>query len=383
MRYLFILLLSTSLFSAVNAQGWLARSDFGGVGRHRGTGIAIGNKGYIGLGHVNGTGLNVSYNDWWQYDPAANTWTQKANYVAASYGAVAFGTSTKGYVGGGTAFTTQYFEYNPVTNLWTGIANCPLTISNQTAFSVEEKGYVILGNQIAEFNPIINSWVMKANLPASLNIWSTSFVVGTSAFVKNGTQLYEYKPAQDMWLPRASCSGIATGGSSAFTVGEKGYIISGYSGSLANVTKEVWQFNPATNTWLQMSDFDGAARRFSVGFNINGRGYFGSGTNGINFNDFWAFDHFLKLEETSAIVDCSVFPNPTTDVLNFRINNSNETSPVKLEIFDLTGKVWYSSYFNTTEFSISIYDLPSGNYTYTLSRDGKMLKADHLQKTAL
>jgi len=58
---IFVLLLTSSSFSQ-----WTKKANLGGVGRHRGTGISIGNKGYIGLGHTNGTGVNIDFKDWWQ-----------------------------------------------------------------------------------------------------------------------------------------------------------------------------------------------------------------------------------------------------------------------------------------------------------------------------
>ncbi len=68
------------------AQPWFQKASFGGVGRHRSVGIAIGNKGYIGTGHVNGTGVDISYKDWWQYDPASDSWTQKADFPVSGLG---------------------------------------------------------------------------------------------------------------------------------------------------------------------------------------------------------------------------------------------------------------------------------------------------------
>lgn len=59
------------------AQYWIQKSSFGGVGRHRAVGCATENKGYLGLGHVNGTGVDISYKDWWEYDPSSDTWSQK------------------------------------------------------------------------------------------------------------------------------------------------------------------------------------------------------------------------------------------------------------------------------------------------------------------
>ena len=354
----FILICALLLAYATSAQGWLPRADFGGIGRHRGTGIAIGNKGYAGLGHMNGTGVNIVYQDWWEYDPASNSWTQKANYPAPMYGAMAWGNSTKGYVGGGTAFSVQYYAFDPDANTWTPIANCPLDATDQTAFCVNEKGYIITGNQIAEYNPATDIWTLKANLPASLGAWQSSFVIGSSAYVKNGAQLFEFKPAQNTWINRAGFPGMASGGSSACALNGKGYIITGYSGWLSNVTKEVWEYNPATNTWLQMEDFPGAGRRFSVGFTVNERAYFGLGTNGINFNDFWAFDRFADLNETELLA-FDAYPNPASEQITI---SKHIEQKLNYQIIDQLGRIVKEGLLDEMHTSVALGELEQGTY---------------------
>ena len=58
-------LLVTLVFCAFSmgsqAQYWIQKSSFGGVGRHRAVGCATENKEYLGLGHVNGTGVDGGY----------------------------------------------------------------------------------------------------------------------------------------------------------------------------------------------------------------------------------------------------------------------------------------------------------------------------------
>ncbi|MFM2040372.1 MAG: hypothetical protein RLZZ493_961 [Bacteroidota bacterium] len=380
MRILFIFfMLACSTIGS--AQSWLQRADLGSTGRHRATGFSIGNKGYAGLGHVNGTGQNIVYKDWWQYDPSSNSWTQKADYVSPSYGTIAFGTSTKGYIGGGTAYNNEFFEYNPTTNSWQAITNCPiLNATDQTAFAVNDKGYVLYNNQCAEFDPITNSWTMKANLPGNLNIWGTSFVVGSSAFVKNGTAFYEFKPVQNQWLIRSQFPGIATGGSSSFVVDEKGYVVSGYSGGLSNVTKEVWQYNPATDHWQKMEDFPGSARRFTIGFSINNRGYFGLGTNGINFNDIWAYDNFLGQQEPEKTIACTIYPNPFVEAIHVTIDAILNGQEKTITVYNTEGQFICTTSFTENDGTLPLDELPKGNYFLTISVDQKIIHVTSLMK---
>jgi hypothetical protein len=360
-------------------QSWMQRADLPATGRHRAIGMAIGNKGYVGMGHMNGTGVNIVYHDWWQFDPASNSWTQKADYAngAGQYGACAFSTDKLGFVGGGTAFTNQFFKYDPLLNTWTSIANCPFAPNDQTAFGLNGKGYAIDNSSIAEYDPATDTWTMKAPLPMTPGIWASSFVIGASAFVKFGNTLLEYKPAQNMWIQRATFPGLATGGSSAFSSYGKGYVISGYSGSLANVNKEVWEFNPANNTWIQREEFDGASRRFSIGFNIGDKGYFGLGTNGINFNDFWVFDGILEVDK-NQFIDFQLVPNPCTS--SFRIQLTSIPNQSELLIYDIAGSLVQSQSLSDPVTEISTEQLPAGVYLVQMLSNNQIVGYERLIK---
>ena len=78
---IYILVFAAALMSFDASAWWEKRADFGSNARHRGTGLSIGNKGYFGLGHYNGAGPNIVMSDWWEYDPATNSWSQKADYI--------------------------------------------------------------------------------------------------------------------------------------------------------------------------------------------------------------------------------------------------------------------------------------------------------------
>src|SRR5207249_1321311 len=59
--------------------------------------FSISSNGYIGTG----VDFNVNlYKDFWEYDPSANTWTQKADFGGSGRsGAVGFSIGSKGYIG--------------------------------------------------------------------------------------------------------------------------------------------------------------------------------------------------------------------------------------------------------------------------------------------
>ena len=68
---------SSATLTASAGNVWNAKANLTGVGRLHAVGFSIGSKGYIG------TGLgasSVELADFWEYDPATDSWTQKANF---------------------------------------------------------------------------------------------------------------------------------------------------------------------------------------------------------------------------------------------------------------------------------------------------------------
>lgn len=350
----------------VFAGSWNQKADFGGTGRHRACGTSIFNKGYIGLGHVNGTGTDISYKDWWEYDPASNSWTQKADYPIANHGAVAFSVGKKGYVGGGSYLNNEFYCYDPLLNTWQSIAPCPLSAGETQGFSIQGKGYVYLGNQLAQYDPVSNAWSLMSDSPHTFSAWSCAFSASGSGFILSGHVLYEFKPSQNTWLMRTPLPGEMSNGSSAFSINDKGYVTCGFVGGLSTVTDEVWEFNPGNNSWSMVEEFPGTSRRFPVAFAINDLGYFGTGTNGINFNDFWQYNPTdLGINELKGLaVDIQVYPNPANETARVFIENFNvlETSDVELKLVGLDGKVYQRRDIKSADFTLFRENLPSGIY---------------------
>jgi N-acetylneuraminic acid mutarotase len=374
MTRIFGLILLFFSASFVFAGSWNQKADFGGIGRHRACGTAIYNKGYIGLGHVNGTGLDISYKDWWEYDPASNSWTQKADYPIANHGAVAFSVGKKGYVGGGSYLNNEFYCYDPLLNTWQPIAPCPLSAGDTQGFSIQNKGYVYLGNQLAQYDPVSNSWTLMADSPQSFGAWSCAFSASGSGFILSGHVLYEFKPSQNTWLMRATHPGQMTNGSSAFSIRDKGYVTCGFVGSLSTVTDEVWEFNPGNNTWTMVEEFPGTNRRFPVAFAINDLGYFGTGTNGINFNDFWQYNPSDLGVDEQGDINFQLSPNPATEVFSVCLDAgfSIASKDVEMKLLGLDGKIFQVKKINSLNFQVCRGNLPSGIYILEIIVDDRI-----------
>ena len=379
---LLLAIIVTLLFneSTMATSSWIQRADFGSVGRHRGMGIAIGNKGYMGLGHYNGAGPNIILKDWWQFDPSTNSWTQKADYVGnngnGNYAVLSFGMEKHGFVGGGQiGSSTEFYKYDPLTNNWSQAANLPTVAMNTEGFVIGTKGYYMDGSSVYEYDAQLDVWTTKNNAPFSISIWPATFTVDGKGYVKTSSSFWEYKPASDQWIARAPFPGLSTGGAVGFHQSNKGYIVSGYAGSLGNVNSETWEFNPATNTWLAQTEFYGSSRRFSSGFTIGNKAYIGTGTNGTNFNDFWEFDALAGLSEMFDPNKFKCFPNPATNFVNFQSEN---LSDFQVQVFNLKGELLNHSETQSNSLRITRNNLTSGTYIYKVVSEGKTVYSNKL-----
>jgi N-acetylneuraminic acid mutarotase len=79
----------------------------------------------------------------WQYDPASDTWTKKADYPFETFGAVGFSVNGKGYIGlSGTGF----WKYDPNSDAWSKASDFKGgSRTGAKAFVIRDTAYVGLG----------------------------------------------------------------------------------------------------------------------------------------------------------------------------------------------------------------------------------------------
>ncbi|HEY0030519.1 MAG TPA: kelch repeat-containing protein [Bacteroidia bacterium] len=336
--------------------GWTQRASVPAIGRHRGVAISIGNRGYAGLGHINAI-TDILYNDWWEYDPGTNSWTQKANFLPGPrMHPCGFSIGNYGYVGTGrdNAYVEQndLYRYSPATNTWTAMAPMPSSgRRGAVAFAVSGKGYIGTGsytNDFWQYNPATNSWLSVAPLPAAPKISSVAITIGTKGYVGTGDNggptgdFYEYDPVTNIWTAKASMPGLPRMEAAGFSINGKGYIGTGCDYQSGTNYQDFWEYDPATNYWNQITDFSGSARRYMSCFAIGTRGYGVFGTSGTNYNDLWEYGNYIGpagVNELNANSIIKTYPNPFIEEVTFSISQevvfgSNAT----LRIMDITGK---------------------------------------------
>jgi N-acetylneuraminic acid mutarotase len=392
----FLILLVLCHFG-VSAQPWFELPNFMGDARHRATSFSVGNKGYMGLGHINSV-VDILYDDIWEFDPASNAWTQKASFpLGPAYHSTAFVIEDKAYVGtgritGGT-YSKKFYEFDPQQNLWTPIADLPGNARRgAVAFTINGKGYVGTGQTTAGYasdfycyNPSSNSWTPIVPLPGAARTSSVAFSIGSIGYVGTGStssgstnDFYAYDPANNQWQVKANVGPTSRQEAMGFALNGKGYIGTGDDYSSGNNYGDVWEYDPLTNIWVQIQDFAGTARRYLTAFTIGTRAYAGTGTNGTNFKDFWMFDQVLStIYSQLNQVDINCYPNPVNDILTIGFNDLPEFIDLKdltFDLADMNGKIISTAAFAEGSIQFDCSALPSGNYT---------LKITHLNQSII
>ncbi|MDX2359790.1 MAG: kelch repeat-containing protein [Crocinitomicaceae bacterium] len=389
-----VLFLTISISSFGN--GWIQKSDFGGEARHRTTALAIGNSIYFGLGHYNGGGPNILFDDWWEYNPATNAWTQKANYMGGpTYHAAGFTIGGIGYVGTGripsAALVQTFYGYDPATNSWAQKANFPGSgRRGGVGFAIDGMGYLGTGSYTSDFyqyNPGLDSWTPVAPIPTGGRISGVGFELGGYGYVGTGSvsgatnDFWRFDPGTNSWAMMAAVGPTPRQEASGFALSGKGYILTGDDFSSGNNFGDMWEYDPALDTWVQLEDFPGTARRYLTCVTLGNYAYAGLGTNGTNFKDFWLYDPFLSLlEQNLDNLSINAFPNPTTDVVTFKFEGLENVQlhDLKLSITTLSGQVVISEELNNSELQLSTVDMRKGAYLYSVSYQDKPLKSGRL-----
>jgi hypothetical protein len=390
---------------------WIQKANFGGTARSLAVSFNIGTKGYIGTGKL----VSYAAEDFWEYDPSADTWSQKANVGGGNrFGGVGFSIGTKGYIGTGieiilgsiTVYLDKkdFWEYDPSANTWTQKNNFGGTVrSRAVGFSIGSKGYIGTGydanllKDFWEYDPSSDTWTQKTDFGGTPRQNATGFSIGTKGYIGTGSDgnmtkdFWEYDPSTDTWTQKTDFGGTPREGATGLSIGTKGYIGTGVDPNYPNYSKDFWEYDPSINTWTQRNDVGGTARAFSSGFGIGTKGYIGTGEDGSSKkSDFWEYSNCSEqsISITSSLNGCNgtyqtwyLSANPTSNGSNWQwtvdylspgsdIYIDNPNSPftyvdvsgggvVRLTYTDLCGA--------TRQDGVTVYSNCENGYAYTLA----------------
>ncbi|MFI5203478.1 MAG: kelch repeat-containing protein [Flavobacteriales bacterium] len=305
--------------------------DTTGSGLERSSAVAfsINNMGYVGLGQ----GLNPFFDDFWQYDPATDSWTQVADFGGtARTMAVGFAIDTAGYVGTGAdanGFKNDFWRYSPATNTWYPIAAFPGSPRRlAVGIAVGNVGYVGTGDD------------------------------GT--FKKD---FWKYTPTTNNWSPIADFGGTARYGATGFSRYPSLFVGTGYDNTL-NYKNDLWEFNFWSGTWISRASFPSTPRSNAIGFTIGQSGFIGGGFDGDPKDDF--YEYFIPLSTNfnePGTTEFTLFPNPANQQVEIKTTSEFEIQQVS--IYNVQGKRVISMAVSANHQSsvvIPVYTFETGMY---------------------
>lgn len=271
---------------------WVQKANFGGAGRSSPFYFSIGEKGYVGGGDLSQTSFSGAKlaNDFWEYAPAKDKWTQKANIPKANSGGLAFATGGKGYVAvtfvGNSSYsqsTCEFLEYDPIKNKWTSKANFPKG-DGATAFAIGGKGYVVSlaglfskkeDGSVWEYEPSSDSWSKKSG--ADVKDIRRCFIIDNTAYfiATNKKIIYAYNPVDGSWTEKTKCKGTLGEGNFSFTYNGKGYFGGGELND-GSTTGDFYEYDPIKNEVTEKEKmFKGT--KYAIALTIGNRVFGGLG----------------------------------------------------------------------------------------------------------
>ena len=376
-----ILLTWLLLISTVGlSYNWVKKANFGGAARHRCTAFSVGNKGYVGGGHIN-SGVPVYHEDFWQYDPGSDTWTQIADFGGGKrYHSAAFSIGEFGYVGLGEddvdEYHSDFYRYSPQYNIWQAIADMPGHPRRGAAsFVIDGFAYVGTGqtdfgyeDDFYKYDPDANAWYAVADFIGEARSSAVSFSHNGKGYVGTGhiwgdhtKDFYEYDPVSNSWTQKADVGTTYRQDATGFVVGGKGYIGTGNDVDGNLNYKDFWEYDFDTDTWTQIPDLNAEGRRYMVSFVINGIAYAGTGTDGTNLKDFYMFDPSAASQNELNQFTIAPYPNPSSDQIHFNFNGE----AILIVIYSSEGKEVFRKR-TQQNITLSKQDFGKGIYYYLL-----------------
>jgi Uncharacterized protein conserved in bacteria len=290
-----------------------------GIGRSSAVAFAVNGKGYVTLGRDGNPADSLK--DCWQYDPTLSSWTKKANFPGfprvkattavvngKAYVGLGFNRYKNSYsIGGG--ILKDFWMYDPALNTWTQKANFPsLATDACVSFVMDNCIYVGEGfndfdftNEFWKYDPEQDAWSQLKDFPDYARAGAVLCTDGTRVFFGTGfrswnfNDWWEYFPKTDRWEKRKSMPDNGRVNAVSLSVAGRFFVSTGrhFAGDLTGgrVLSDIMEYDAIRNVWYKRGNIPGGGRENAIAFVINGKGYIGFGEDdkGV-LNDFWSFE---------------------------------------------------------------------------------------------
>ncbi len=389
-----VLLAVTLLLFVFSSQAqftWKVKNEFPGAKRKWSAGFEVNGKAYL-IGGCLSEAPVVYSNNVWEYNPINDIWTQKNNFVRNLSLPSYFTLNGHGYIVGGVddSYTDrrELYQYDETNDTWVAKAPYPTTIRESFHFVINNKAYVGQSGMY-EYDPTANSWTSKASYPGPHTINPTCFSIGNYGYAGLGSDggatlydsIYKYDPSNNTWVTIAHFPGIPRSGAKAFVLNNKAYVVGGYSyiNGQRYELGDCYEYDPASDTWSAVPGMPGTPRESVTAFAINGNGYIVAGAV-IGDNNYSKYvSEFGTCSALSSInpiegngnakMGFTLFPNPSTDLLNVKLGEYEVTSGIHYAIISVDGKIIKQGDNVQRDFSVDVKDLSEGVYLFELIND--------------
>ena len=252
---------------------WSGKADFPGNAAGGAVGFSIGTKGYFVTGATSDGKVS---SELWEYDPASDSWTQKESLPgsAARAYATGFTIGSKGYIGtgytpdntagySGDNIRSDFWEWDQATNTWTEKALVPGNPRTSAAgFSIGTKGYIGTGfytdgvsgfdnyKDFWEWDQTTDTWTRKADFGGAFRSGAIGFSIGNKGYMGAGTaqsffqkDIWEYDQDLNAWYRRNDIGGHSRVQAVGISSGSKVYIGLGL-GTTFSKLMDFWEYEP-------------------------------------------------------------------------------------------------------------------------------------------
>jgi hypothetical protein len=288
---------------------WVPENPFGGSNRSEPVTFTIGNYAYVAGGW---DGIN-RYNDMWQLDPSGSgTWTQMASMPdsnrqggsTARSSAVGFSVNGEGYLGtgyDGYNYINDFWQFDPVADAFTqraDFAGGPRF--EAVGFGIGNYGYITTGfdglnaqKDFWRYDPSMDTWTSKYTMGGDKRYAAVAFVRSNKAYVATGVNngaavgdFWRYDPSQPDSSSWSELNHIYKFSTQAFddsyttierwnaaafvilgsdTSKDRAFISTGENGPIVSYT---WQYNFTQDLWFEKTPFHGSCLLFGICFSV-------------------------------------------------------------------------------------------------------------------
>ncbi|HEY0482445.1 MAG TPA: kelch repeat-containing protein [Kofleriaceae bacterium] len=222
-----------------------------GVGANFGAATIVGGTIYV-FGGINGPPGPVNpHRALWRYNIAADSWSRGHDLPTDNFGAAVAAIGGKIYVAYGSGFITQTWQYDPATDTFTRKADAPSLATNARVHGITLNGEMhafaggFEGNAHVIYNPITDTWRSGPAMPFTATDPAVG-VLGGKAMVVGGrptahSQVFD--PATNSWSQGPAITGVAAGvdNTAGAVLGPTFHLVGGFDGT--NGTSTHWQFH--------------------------------------------------------------------------------------------------------------------------------------------